>query len=84
MLSRWITAAWVRFELTKDFRPWRFSRPLPSTTRPPRPKGKTSYPTEHYATRWSSLIVRRGVRVGKNVRIGRLCHRAGEPPEHLT
>ena len=21
--------AWVRFELTKDFRPWRFSRPLP-------------------------------------------------------
>ncbi len=22
-------AAWVRFELTKDFRPWRFSRPLP-------------------------------------------------------
>jgi hypothetical protein len=30
------TTAWVRFELTKDFRPWRFSRPLPSTTRPPR------------------------------------------------
>src|SRR5437867_3783199 len=31
-----VTAAWVRFELTKDFRPWRFSRPLPSTARPPR------------------------------------------------
>jgi hypothetical protein len=22
-------AAWERFELSKDFRPWRFSRPLP-------------------------------------------------------
>src|SRR3954464_4961484 len=33
--EKW-SAAWVRFELTKDFRPWRFSRPLPSTARPPR------------------------------------------------
>jgi hypothetical protein len=33
----------VRFELTKDFRPWRFSRPLPSTARPPRPGSKLPY-----------------------------------------
>jgi hypothetical protein len=46
----------VRFELTKDFRPWRFSRPLPSTTRPPRPGDQTSYRTSGYASPLTSFL----------------------------
>jgi hypothetical protein len=38
-----IRAAWVRFELTERFPVRRFSRPLHSTTLPPRPEPEKSY-----------------------------------------
>jgi hypothetical protein len=55
VVSTLISTAWVRFELTKDFRPWRFSRPLPSTTRPPRLEPESFYRTGCYTTPLSFL-----------------------------